>query len=196
MGLTSLAYLMDIEWLREAYRRTRKDGATGVDGQTAADYEQSLESNLQTLLDRAKSGRYIAPPVKRVHIPKGGSKTKTRPIGIPTLEDRLRYIRATDVNGDEWGTPYTVSDLYTGGSASLTVVNGYPAMCCFEWGTAGPAYWRADDANGDTWGSKVKPTSVSSGKRVHISRGCQRQARCERCGGCGPGPVLRAGGGR
>ncbi len=89
MGFTSLAYLMDIEWLREAYRRTRKNGAVGVDGQTAADYEQSLESNLQSLLDRAKSGRYIAPPVKRVHIPKGGSKTETRPIGIPTLEDKI-----------------------------------------------------------------------------------------------------------
>jgi group II intron reverse transcriptase/maturase len=76
MGFTSLAYLMDIEWLREAYRRTRKNG-------------QSLESNLQSLLDRAKSGRYRAPPVRRVHIPKGGSKTETRPIGIPTLEDKI-----------------------------------------------------------------------------------------------------------
>jgi RNA-directed DNA polymerase len=89
MGFTSLAYLMDLEWLGEAYRRTRKNGAAGVDGQTAADYEQSLESNLQTLLDRVKSGRYIAPPVKRVHIPKGGSKSETRPIGIPTLEDKI-----------------------------------------------------------------------------------------------------------
>jgi len=58
MGFTSLAYLMDEEWLHEAYRRTRKSGAVGVDGQTAADYEQSLESNLRSLLDRAKSGRY------------------------------------------------------------------------------------------------------------------------------------------
>ncbi len=89
MGFTSLAYLMDIEWLHEAYRRTRKDGAVGVDGQTASDYEQSLESNLQSLLDRAKSGRYRAPPVRRVHIPKGGSKNETRPIGIPTLEDKV-----------------------------------------------------------------------------------------------------------
>jgi group II intron reverse transcriptase/maturase len=88
MGFTSLAYHMDEEWLREAYRRTRKSGAVGVDGQTAADYEQSLESNLQSLLDRAKSGRYQAPPVRRVHIPKGGSATETRPIGIPTLEDK------------------------------------------------------------------------------------------------------------
>jgi RNA-directed DNA polymerase len=75
--------------LREAYRRTRKDGAVGVDGQTAADYEQDLEGNLRRLFDRAKAGTYRAPPVRRVHIPKAGSTTETRPIGIPTLEDKI-----------------------------------------------------------------------------------------------------------
>ncbi len=71
MALTSLAYLMDLDWLKEAYRRTRKDGAVGVDGMTADEYEQDLEGNLMSLLDRAKSGTYHAPPVRRVHIPKG-----------------------------------------------------------------------------------------------------------------------------
>jgi len=89
MAFTSLAYLMDIDWLKEAYRRTRKDGAVGVDGMTADEYEQDLEGNLQRLLDRAKSGTYRAPPVRRVHIPKGGSTAETRPIGIPTLEDKV-----------------------------------------------------------------------------------------------------------
>ncbi len=89
MAFTSLAYLMDIDWLKEAYRRTRKDGAVGVDGVTADEYEQDLEGNLQRLFDRAKSGTYRAPPVRRVHIPKGGSTTETRPIGIPTLEDKI-----------------------------------------------------------------------------------------------------------
>jgi group II intron reverse transcriptase/maturase len=89
MGFTSLAYLMDIDWLHEAWHRTRKSGATGVDGQTAAEYEQDLEANLRSLLERAKSGTYRAPPVRRVHIPKGGSATETRPIGIPTLEDKV-----------------------------------------------------------------------------------------------------------
>ena len=89
MAFTSLAYLMDIDWLTEAYRRTRKDGAAGVDGMTADEYEQDLEGNLRSLLDRAKSGTYQAPPVRRVHIPKGGSSTETRPLGIPTLEDKL-----------------------------------------------------------------------------------------------------------
>ena len=89
MAFTSLSYLMDIDWLKEAYRRTRKAGAVGVDGVTAEEYEQDLEANLQSLLDRAKSSTYKAPPVRRVHIPKGGSSTETRPLGIPTLEDKL-----------------------------------------------------------------------------------------------------------
>ena len=87
-GLTSLNHHLDLAWLHEAYRRTRKDGATGVDGQTAAEYEQDLEANLRSLLERAKSGAYKAPPVRRVHIPKGTGK-ETRPIGIPTLEDKI-----------------------------------------------------------------------------------------------------------
>jgi RNA-directed DNA polymerase len=88
MGFTSLAYHIDLDWLREAYRRTRKDGAVGVDGQTATDYEKNLEDNLQSLLDRAKSCTYRAPPVRSVHIPKG-TGGDTRPIGIPTLEDKV-----------------------------------------------------------------------------------------------------------
>jgi len=87
MVLRTLAHNIDVEWLREAYRRTRKDGAAGVDGQTAADYAANLEANLESLLDRAKSGRYFAPPVRRVHIPKDGGTT--RPIGIPTIEDKV-----------------------------------------------------------------------------------------------------------
>ena len=82
MAFTTLAHHIDIDWLKEAYRRTRKDGAAGVDGQTAADYAVDLEGNLRSLLDRAKSGRYQAPPVRRVHIPKG-TGPETRPIGIP-----------------------------------------------------------------------------------------------------------------
>ena len=86
--LTTLAHHIDMEWLREAYRRTRKDGARGVDGQSAEQYAEHLEQNLQALLERAKSGTYHAPPVRRVHIPKGDG-SQTRPIGIPTFEDKV-----------------------------------------------------------------------------------------------------------
>ncbi len=87
--LTTLAHHIDVDWLREAYRRTRKDGAAGVDGVTAAQYETNLEANLTSLLERFKTGRYRAPAVRRVYIPKEGAGNKTRPIGIPTLEDKL-----------------------------------------------------------------------------------------------------------
>jgi RNA-directed DNA polymerase len=87
-GFTSLAHLMDLPWLYQAFARTRKDGAVGVDGQTAEEYEANLLGNLKSLLDRAKSGTYQAPPVRRVHIPKG-TGPETRPLGIPTFEDKV-----------------------------------------------------------------------------------------------------------
>jgi len=89
MAFTNLAHHMDITWLCKAYDLTRKDGAVGVDGQTAADYEVNLMGNLQDLLNRAKSGTYVAPPVRRVRIPKPGSPNETRPLGIPTFEDKI-----------------------------------------------------------------------------------------------------------
>jgi group II intron reverse transcriptase/maturase len=88
MAFRTLAHHIDIGLLHEAYRLTRKDGAVGVDGQSAAEYATRLESNLQSLLDRAKSGTYFAPAVRRVHIPKGDGK-ETRPLGIPTFEDKV-----------------------------------------------------------------------------------------------------------
>lgn len=88
VAFTALAHHMDIDWLREAFRRTRKDGAKGVDGQNGADYEVNLESNLQSLLDRAKAGdTYKAPPVRRRYIPKADGTE--RPLGIPTFEDKV-----------------------------------------------------------------------------------------------------------
>jgi RNA-directed DNA polymerase len=84
----SLSHHIDIQWMHEAYRRTRKDGSAGVDGQTASDYSKNLEGNLEDLLGRAKKGyAYRAPPVRRAYIPKGNGKT--RPIGIPTFEDKV-----------------------------------------------------------------------------------------------------------
>lgn len=61
LSFTTLAHHIDILWLRKAYALTRKDGAVGVDGQTAEEYEVNLRDNLQDLLNRAKSGTYVAP---------------------------------------------------------------------------------------------------------------------------------------
>jgi len=85
---TTLAHHVDIEWLREAYRRTRKDGAVGIDGQTGQEYAANLEENLGSLLSRFQSGTYRAPSVRRVYVPKGDGK-QMRPIGIPTFEDKV-----------------------------------------------------------------------------------------------------------
>lgn len=87
MVLTSLNHHLDEEWLRYAYELTRKDAAVGVDGQTAEDYAIHLEENLRDLLERIKSGRYQAPPTRRVEIPKADGSP--RPLGIPTFEDKV-----------------------------------------------------------------------------------------------------------
>ncbi len=91
-----MAHHIDMEWLQEAYQRTRKDGAPGIDGQTATEYAANLEDNLRSLLQRFKSGVYQAPPVRRVYIPKADGKSR-RPIGIPTFEDKVLQRAVTMV---------------------------------------------------------------------------------------------------
>lgn len=86
--LLTLGHHIDEKFLHEAHRRTRKSGAVGVDGRTAKEYSRDLAGNLQSLLERFKSGLYRAPPVRRAQIPKGDGGT-TRAIGIPTYEDKI-----------------------------------------------------------------------------------------------------------
>ena len=81
--------------MKEAYRLTRKDGAPGIDGVSAADYEADLEARLLDLLDRIKSGRYRAPPVRRAYIPKADGSQ--RMLGIPTFEDKVAQRAITMV---------------------------------------------------------------------------------------------------
>ncbi|MDP7179270.1 MAG: group II intron reverse transcriptase/maturase [Verrucomicrobiota bacterium] len=83
----SLAHLIDVSALERAYRRMRKDAAVGVDGVTKEQYGQDLERNLRDLHERMKAKRYRHQPIRRVHIPKEGGKT--RPIGIAAFEDKL-----------------------------------------------------------------------------------------------------------
>jgi group II intron reverse transcriptase/maturase len=88
LSFTTLAHHIDEDWLREAFHRTRRDAAPGVDGATAEQYAARLEDNLAGLRERLRSGSYRAPPVRRVHIPKGSGQ-ETRPIGVPTFEDKV-----------------------------------------------------------------------------------------------------------
>lgn len=87
MRFTSLAHLVTPEFLRETWSQVNKRGAAGVDGETIMVFEEDLAKRVQDLHQRAKSGSYRPPPVRRVEIPKGDGKV--RALGIPTVEDRL-----------------------------------------------------------------------------------------------------------
>ena len=87
MVFTTLVHLIDVDFLREAYRLTRKDKAAGVDKVTAKEYAKNLDENLNDLYERLRTGRYVAPPVERVWIEKD-EKSK-RPIGKPSFEDKI-----------------------------------------------------------------------------------------------------------
>jgi hypothetical protein len=86
--ITLLHHYIDEEWLTVAYHLLPKDKATGVDQQSWQEYGENLGENIKSLLNRAKSGSYKAPPVRRAKIPKPGSKEK-RKLGIPTTEDKV-----------------------------------------------------------------------------------------------------------
>jgi group II intron reverse transcriptase/maturase len=79
---------MNVEMLRECFRRLRKDAAAGIDKVTRAEYEENLEENLAVLVEKLHRMAYIPQSVRRVYISKPGSDKK-RPLGIPALEDKL-----------------------------------------------------------------------------------------------------------
>lgn len=86
-SLTNLQQFIDEELLHKSYRNLNKNSSPGVDGKYWHNY--SLESHLRIpeLLVEFKSGKYKAPAIRRVYIPKG--KTGKRPLGIPTIEDKI-----------------------------------------------------------------------------------------------------------
>jgi len=85
--LLSLAHHIDVDALRRAYNRIRKDAAVGVDGVTKEQYGEDLEENLRDLHQRLKSMKYRHQPILRVFIDKEGGKK--RPIGISATEDKI-----------------------------------------------------------------------------------------------------------
>ena len=85
--ITGIRNYIDFEWVRYAYDCTRKDGAVGVDGQSGEDYAVNLTQNLLGLVDRLKSGRYRAQPVRRHFIAKADGSL--RGLGIPSFEDKV-----------------------------------------------------------------------------------------------------------
>lgn len=83
----TLAHLITVDLLREAFRLTRKNGAPGVDGVTGSLYAKDLVDNLEDLHKRLRTGTYRAQPVQRVYIPKASGGD--RPIGKPSFEDKV-----------------------------------------------------------------------------------------------------------
>jgi len=88
-------HVYDAERLHEAYLRLGRDAASGIDGVTWRQYGENLQGNLLDLSERLRRGAYRPQPVRRVFLPKtdGGQ----RPIGVPTLEDKLVQRAATEV---------------------------------------------------------------------------------------------------
>src|SRR5207249_5479324 len=82
-------HLLTPEFLEETWRQLNRQGASGVDGETIQQFERELGTRVQDICRRLKAGAYKAPPVRRVEISKGPGKVGTRPLGIPTVEDRL-----------------------------------------------------------------------------------------------------------
>ena len=75
----------------EAYLAVKANkGAAGIDGQTMEEFEADLKNNLYRIWNRLSSGSYFPPPVRRVEIPK--SNGKLRPLGIPTISDRIAQM--------------------------------------------------------------------------------------------------------
>src|SRR5271168_284956 len=90
-----LHHIYNLDTLRMAYFRLKKESAPGVDGETWRHYGEELEKNLQDLSERLKRGAYRAKPVRRVYIPKADGRQ--RPLGVPTLEDKIVQRAAVEV---------------------------------------------------------------------------------------------------
>jgi group II intron reverse transcriptase/maturase len=86
---TSLAHMLTPEFLKETWGTINRKGASGIDGESIEQFESELDERIQEICAQLRAGAYRAPPVRRVEIPKGPGKTGTRPLGIPTVADRL-----------------------------------------------------------------------------------------------------------
>jgi RNA-directed DNA polymerase len=85
--LTNLHSYIDLNLLEESFGHLNKRGASGVDGQSWADYNEVREERLPTMLAQFKSGLYRAPLIRRSYISK--EEGKLRPLGLPTVEDKV-----------------------------------------------------------------------------------------------------------
>ena len=97
---SSMAHLLTVEALQEAFEALRKDASAGVDGVTYTEYAVDVRDNLNKLHDRLKRGQYRAQPLRRIYIPKEDGRQ--RPISIPSLEDKIVQKAAADLLSAIW----------------------------------------------------------------------------------------------
>ena len=124
---TLLHHVYHVDHLRAAYFALKRDATPGIDGETWEHYGEALEENLRDLSGRLARGAYRAKPVKRTYLAK--TDGRQRPLGIPTLEDKivqrttvevLNTIDETDFLGFSYGfrpgrSPHHALDaLYAG----------------------------------------------------------------------------------
>ena len=96
MTFTSLAHLMDQDFLTRSFRKLRQWAAVGIDNRSYHDYERDLAANIQNLHERLRNGNYRAPNIRRAWISKGQGKGK-RPLGISTIEDKIVQRAVNDL---------------------------------------------------------------------------------------------------
>jgi group II intron reverse transcriptase/maturase len=118
----------------EAYKHVKANqGAAGVDGQSIEEFERDLVNNLYKLWNRLASGSYFPPPVRRVDIPKGDGRT--RPLGIPTVADRIAQMvvkRYLEPEVDKYFHPDSYG--YRPGKSALDAVGQTRERCWrYDW---------------------------------------------------------------
>src|SRR5207244_8869711 len=91
----SIAHLLRVEALHDAFKDLRKDASAGVNRVTYTEYAVAVQENLKQLHDRLRSGKYQAQPLRRIYIPKEDGRQ--RPISIPSLEDKIVQKAAADL---------------------------------------------------------------------------------------------------
>jgi RNA-directed DNA polymerase len=114
-----LHHIYNPERLKAAYFALKRDAAPGVDGETRQHYGEALEANLADLSGRLRRGAYRAEPVRRVYIAKADGRH--RPLGIPTLEDKIVQRATVEVVNAIYEADFSASPLGFGRDAACMV---------------------------------------------------------------------------
>ena len=101
---TTLVHLLNEANLKECFYELKRTAAPGIDGETMHEYEERLDENLADLVQRLKQKSYRPQPVRRVYIPK--DRNQKRPLGIPTVEDKIVQMAITKILGAIWETDF------------------------------------------------------------------------------------------